>query len=93
MALFKILRGDSSKISTDITPFHDGWCYFTADDGGFYIDVTVNGENHRVRINPDTSNEKIPSEDGAYGLRYYNGTLQYDDNGIWRTLSIADLLI
>ena len=44
MALFKILKGDSSRISTDVTPFHDGYAYFTPDDGGFYIDseITVN---------------------------------------------------
>ena len=33
MALFKILKGDSSRISTDVTPFHDGWAYFTPDAG------------------------------------------------------------
>lgn len=52
MALFKILKGDSSRISTDITPFHDGYAYFTPDDGGFYIDSEDNGEQTRHRINP-----------------------------------------
>lgn len=52
MALFKILKGDSSRISTDITPFHDGYAYFTPDDGGFYIDSEDNGEQKRIRINP-----------------------------------------
>ena len=52
MALFKILKGDSSRISTDVTPFHDGWAYFTPDDGGFYIDSEDNGEQKRHRINP-----------------------------------------
>lgn len=51
MALFKILRGDSSRISTDITPFHDGYAYFTPDDGGFYIDSEDNGNQVRHRIN------------------------------------------
>lgn len=39
MALFKILRGNSANISTSITPYHDGWAYFTVDDGKFYIDA------------------------------------------------------
>ena len=52
MSLFKILKGDSSRISTDITPFHDGYAYFTPDDGGFYIDSEDNGEQKRIRINP-----------------------------------------
>lgn len=49
MSLFKILRGDSSRISTTSTPFHDGYAYFTPDDGGFYIDAN----NERIRINPE----------------------------------------
>ena len=51
MALFKILKGDSSRISTDVTPFHDGYAYFTPDDGGFYIDSEDNGVQKRHRIN------------------------------------------
>ena len=55
MSLFKILKGDSSRISTDVTPFHDGYAYFTPDDGGFYIDSEDNGEQKRHRINPVNS--------------------------------------
>lgn len=53
MALFKILKGDSSRISTDVTPFHDGYAYFTPDDSGFYIDSEDNGVQKRHRINPE----------------------------------------
>lgn len=50
---FRILKGDSSRISMDITPFHDGWCYLTGDDGGFYIDYLAdNGAQKRICINP-----------------------------------------
>lgn len=38
--LFKILQGDKSRISLDITPFHEGWCYVTTD-GGFYVDMNI----------------------------------------------------
>lgn len=51
MSLFKVLKGDSSRISLETTPFHDGWCYFTSDDGGFYIDSEDNGIQKRTRIN------------------------------------------
>lgn len=51
MSLFKILRGDSTKISLDTTPFHDGYAYFTPDNGKFYIDAVVNGENKRIPLN------------------------------------------
>lgn len=50
--LFKILKGDSSRISMDITPFHEGYAYVTSNDGGFYIDMTNGNGNQRLRINP-----------------------------------------
>lgn len=55
--LFKILQGDSSRISVDITPLHPGWCYFTQDDGRLYIDsADEDGSNpKRTCINPTTS--------------------------------------
>lgn len=52
MSLFKILKGDSSRIDMSVTPFHDGYAYFTPDDGGFYIDSEDSGEQKRIRINP-----------------------------------------
>ena len=50
--LFKMLKGDSSRISLDITPFHDGWCYYTTDDGKLYIDSEDGGKQKRTCINP-----------------------------------------
>lgn len=32
---------------------------------------------------------KIASQNGVHGLRYYNGALQYDNNGTWTTISIS----
>lgn len=52
--LFKILHGDSSKISLDITPFHEGWAYVT-HDGCFYVDLNIgtvdSPDNQRIKIN------------------------------------------
>lgn len=45
MALFKILKGQSSnlgKIGTSTEKTHEGWAYFTPDDGKFYIDIVSN---------------------------------------------------
>lgn len=53
MSLFKILKGDSSRISTEITPFHDGCLYYCTDNGKIYIDSESGGEQRRVCINPD----------------------------------------
>lgn len=43
--LFKILHGDASRISTDITPYHEGYCYVT-HNGEFYVDMN----NDRVKL-------------------------------------------
>lgn len=39
MALFKILRGSSGDLNNQA--LHDGYAYFTPDDGRFYIDVQL----------------------------------------------------
>ena len=44
--LFKILHGDASRISTSITPYHEGYCYVT-HNGDFYVDMN----NERVKLN------------------------------------------
>jgi hypothetical protein len=44
--LFKILHGDKTRISTDITPYHEGYCYVT-HNGDFYVDMN----NERVKLN------------------------------------------
>ena len=44
--LFKILHGDASRISTDITPYHEGYCYVT-HNGDFYVDMN----DERVKLN------------------------------------------
>ena len=51
MALFKILKGESSRIDTGTTKFNEGYAYFTPDDAGFYIDATVGERQKRIRIN------------------------------------------
>lgn len=57
MALFKILSGPSSRISTDVTPLHEGFAYFTPDSAGFYIDAQNGGNLQRIRINPDIASK------------------------------------
>lgn len=52
--LFKILHGDESNISLDVTPFHEGWCYVT-HSGYFYVDLNVgtteSPNNQRLKLN------------------------------------------
>ena len=79
MALFKILRGDSSRISPDVTPFHDGYAYFTQDDGGFYIDSEDNGQQNRHRVNPRSTILDTTLAAGGWvdGVQ----TLEFDQSG------------
>ena len=50
MSIFRFFKGNSSRISTDITPFQDGCVYFTPDDGALYIDAAVGSENRRIKV-------------------------------------------
>ena len=59
MSLFKILRGSSSRIDTTTTPFHDGYAYFTPDNGGFYIDAEDGGEQKRIRISSPSGDPSL----------------------------------
>ena len=55
MALFKTLRGPSSRIGTEVTPFHDGYVYFTPDNNGLYIDaLDANNNPVRYHVNEQT---------------------------------------
>ena len=58
--LFKILHGDASRISTDITPYHEGYCYVT-HDGYFYVDMN----NERVKLNANFADKLRYVENGA----------------------------
>lgn len=52
--LFRILHGDESRISTDITPFHEGWAYVTTS-GNYYVDMNIGTvgapNNQRIKLN------------------------------------------
>lgn len=65
--LFKILHGDPSRISFDITPFHEGYCYVT-HDGYFYVDINIGTvetpNNKRLKLNANEA-EKIVGYDIA----------------------------
>lgn len=70
MALCKILKGPSSRIDLEATPFHEGWIYFTVDNAGLYIDAVVDGEQKRIRV-------KSPGSGGGSSSAVF-GTLSAD---------------
>lgn len=55
MAFFKILKGNSSRISFSHTPFSEGTVYYTEDDGGVYLDTVSNGKQARKKLNTGSS--------------------------------------
>lgn len=54
ISLFKILHGDPDRISLEVTPFHEGYCYVT-HDGYLYVDINIGTEdepnNQRIKLN------------------------------------------
>lgn len=68
MALFKILRGTANKIMSgeNTTQIHDGWAYFSTDDGKFYIDVDSNPN--------DQQSDKTPVIGNYVGEPIFQGT-------------------
>ena len=54
--LFKILHGDESRISTDITPFHEGWC-FMSHSGNLFVDMNIGTKEspdyQRIQVGED----------------------------------------
>ena len=56
MALFKIEKGKSESLFKNRPDTHDGWCYFTTDEGKMYIDTktginTGSDPEYRVALN------------------------------------------
>ena len=68
MALFKILRGNSSKLFnssggiSSTVPFNDGYCYFTPDNKKFYIDwLDESKGQHRDPLNSFLADKLLSS--------------------------------
>lgn len=83
MALFKPVLGDSSRISLETTPFHEGWVYFTTD-GFLYFDVNVGTEetpdNQRIKLKADADvAKKLVELNNALNISLWIGTkAEYD---------------
>lgn len=61
MALFKILKGDSSTFSTNLTAsnvtpsFNEGYCYFLQDTNMFYVDWLNGSTQCRTALNANNA--------------------------------------
>lgn len=73
MALFKINKGSKKNLPTT---YNDGYCYFTTDDGKFYID-TSDDETGRVLLNAGTADALTVKNVGGPREPIY-----IDENGV-----------
>ena len=63
MALFKIEKGLANDLAQKRKNTVEGYCYFTTDDGKFYVDTaTGNGTAHRVTLNAGRA-DRLGNED------------------------------
>lgn len=96
MALFKVLKGDASRINNQ--ELHDGYAYYTVNDGGFFIDanpVNSSGESTgnviRKRINSaentSFSVEGFTSTNVRDAISEVKKTISYDSTS--ETLTLA----
>ena len=92
MALFKILRGNSSKLFnssggiSSTVPFNDGYCYFTPDNKKFYIDwLDESGGQHRDPLNSLLSDTLLSVYNDSNG-----NTVQTSAKLVGGTSSIID---
>lgn len=51
MALFKIQKGTAANLKANRPYTNEGYCYFTTDDGKFYIDIEGTGANTDLAYN------------------------------------------
>ena len=77
--LFKILHGDDSRISTDVTPYHEGYCYVT-HSGDFYVDM--NGQ--RLKLNAKDSD--------TLGGASLSTTLTYSESEVPTSFAVSNAL-
>lgn len=79
MALFKILSGNSSSFTTDLSssnvtpPFNEGFCYFIKDTQKFYIDwKDSDGNMYRTALNENDlaskMDKKNPEGTGTFSM-------------------------
>lgn len=57
MALFKIAKGSSTNLSNQ--GFTEGYCWFTPDDGKFYIDAKRNDVLTRIPLSADKADNDV----------------------------------
>ena len=92
MALFKIEKGLAENLSSKRPNTVEGYCYFTTDDGKFYIDTaTANGTSNRVCLNAAKA-DKLKTARTITVNGDADGSVSFDGSqNVTLTLDIPDL--
>lgn len=62
-------------------------------DGSIGAEKLKKDVQNSIKTAGEHIDDVISSEEGAHSLRYYKGTLEYNDNGTWKPLNIGNLMI
>lgn len=97
MALFKISKGQAANLPTK---YNEGWCYFTTDDGKFYIDTSGTGgtTGTRIAINANNADHvawsgitNIPTLVYSVATGSTNGTISVNQGGTTSNVAVKGL--
>lgn len=97
MALFKISKGQAANLPTK---YNEGWCYFTTDDGKFYIDTSGTGgtTGTRIAINANNADHvawsgitNIPTLVYSVATGSSNGTISVNQGGTTSDVAVKGL--
>jgi len=77
MALFKIAKGSSNNLGNQ--GLTEGYCWFTPDDGKFYIDAIKENHLTRIALNADKTDNDIEGNPiNTTYLKLSGGTMSGD---------------
>jgi hypothetical protein len=100
LALFKIEKGLAANLTTNRPTTNEGYCYFTSDDGKFYIDIATGSDlTKRICLNAykadqwkNAININGMSIDGTTN-RFNYGTCGTATNNAAKTVSCAGYVL
>ena len=86
MALFKIEKGLSSNLTENRPNTNEGWCYFTTDDGKFYIDTDpkTGDTSGRIALNANKAELlKSPTDGSVAGIDWAGSANNAEYFAVW----------
>ena len=75
MALFKISKGLAANLPTT---YKEGYCYFTTDDGKFYIDTADGAASGRICLNAAAADKLTTARTIGLGTAVTSTAISFD---------------